>query len=132
MLSRIYSVDQANKALDELRPRVERVVEVKRRITDLMSEVNQFQARGALRDPEARRLHRQTVSELEKLAVELRDLMHEVETYGVVLKDLDVGLLDFPTIMGGEPAYLCWKLGEGDVAFYYTVGSNYAKKRPIG
>lgn len=46
-------------------------------------------------------------------------------------KDIGTGLIDFPTVMEGEAAYLCWRLGETEVAYWHTIEGGFAGRRPI-
>ena len=48
--------------------------------------------------------------------------MDEIAEHGVQVKDPDTGLIDFPAVMGGEPALLCWRVGEQRIEFWHTLG----------
>jgi len=61
----------------------------------------------------------------------LRNLVERLEEAGCVVKDLDVGLIDFPTLFRGEEVYLCWKLDEADIEFWHGVHEGFAGRRPI-
>jgi hypothetical protein len=68
----------------------------------------------------------------EPLAAEIRALVRSVSEMGVEVKDLDAGLIDFPTVRRGKPIYLCWKLGEGDrIEWWHDAESGFAGRRPI-
>lgn len=68
----------------------------------------------------------------EPLAAELRALIAAVAGMGVEVKDLDVGLIDFPTVRRGRPIYLCWKLGEGErITWWHEPNTGFAGRRPI-
>lgn len=68
----------------------------------------------------------------EPLAAELRALIAAVAEMGVEVKDLDVGLIDFPTVRRGKPIYLCWKLGEGErITWWHEPNTGFAGRRPI-
>src|SRR5690242_19337148 len=54
-------------------------------------------------------------------AASLRGVIEEVQELGCVIKDLDIGLIDFPSTFQGQEVYLCWKLGEPDIAFWHGV-----------
>ena len=58
-------------------------------------------------------------------------LLEHLRSIGVVLRDLDTGLVDFPTIRDGEPAWLCWRLDDPDLAWWHTTREGYASRRPL-
>jgi hypothetical protein len=78
--------------------------------------------RGSAMDARARR---------DSAAAHLRDSMASIERLGCLLKDLDVGLADFPTLYRGEEAYLCWKLGEKAIRFWHGVDEGFAGRKAI-
>ena len=50
---------------------------------------------------------------------------------GILLRDPDTGLIDFPAERDGEQVFLCWRLGEGDVAYYHGVHSGFGGRKPL-
>jgi hypothetical protein len=50
---------------------------------------------------------------------------------GIVLRDLDQGLIDFPAIRDGREVYLCWIDGEPDIAFWHDLDAGYAGRQPL-
>lgn len=68
----------------------------------------------------------------EPVAAEIRALVRSVLDLGVEVKDLDVGLVDFPSVRRGKPIYLCWKLGEGEtIEWWHERETGFAGRRPI-
>jgi hypothetical protein len=67
----------------------------------------------------------------DQAAQHLQDLVTQIQEYGCVLKDLDIGLLDFPTLFRGREVYLCWKLGEPSIAFWHGVEEGFAGRKQI-
>jgi len=63
--------------------------------------------------------------------VELRDSMMELRELEVVLRDLDRGLLDFPSLRDGEEVYLCWQEGEDGIGFWHEPDAGFAGRRPL-
>jgi len=55
----------------------------------------------------------------------------ELEELGGVLKDLDMGLVDFPTVAGGSEVYLCWRLGEDGIHYWHGLDEGYAGRKPL-
>ena len=64
-------------------------------------------------------------------AAQLRDSLGAIERVGCVLKDLEIGLADFPTLYRGAEARLCWKLGETAIGFWHGVDEGFAGRKPI-
>ena len=63
-----------------------------------------------------------------------RGLKHAVEAFerlGCLLKDLETGLIDFPTLYRDREVYLCWKSGESGITFWHRVEDGFAGRRPI-
>jgi len=67
----------------------------------------------------------------ESSARRLKDIVERIQEYGCLLKDLDTGLIDFPTLFRGEEVYLCWKLGESGIQFWHGVHEGYRGRKPI-
>lgn len=70
-------------------------------------------------------------AELEQLAEQAAGCATELEELGVVLKDPDLGLLDFPALRDGEEVELCWHVGEPAVEQWHDFGAGYAGRKPI-
>ena len=61
----------------------------------------------------------------------LRNAVEQIEDTGCQVKDLDIGLLDFPTLYRGEEVLLCWKLGEKAIEFWHGVDEGFRGRKPI-
>ena len=64
-------------------------------------------------------------------AASLRSAIEQVQAIGCVVKDLDIGLIDFPTEFRGEEVYLCWKLGEPKIEFWHPVTEGFRGRKAI-
>jgi hypothetical protein len=67
----------------------------------------------------------------EATAGRLRAVLEEVQEIGCLIKDLDIGLIDFPTLFRGTEVYLCWKLGETAIGFWHGVDEGFRGRKPI-
>jgi len=74
---------------------------------------------------------RKAQQELQGTAQKINKLIEQVNDMGCELKDVDMGLIDFRTDMGGREAYLCWKLGEEHVAFWHELDAGFAGRQPL-
>lgn len=62
---------------------------------------------------------------------QLRSIQENFEQSGVLVKDLDKGLVDFPTLFRGEEVYLCWKLDEASIRFWHGAQEGFAGRKAI-
>jgi hypothetical protein len=67
----------------------------------------------------------------ESSARKLNEAVDHVQSFGCHIKDLDIGLIDFPTLYRGEEVYLCWKLGEGGIEFWHGVSEGFRGRKKI-
>ena len=63
--------------------------------------------------------------------VELSRAVGELDAVDIVLRDVDRGLIDFPTLRDGEEVYLCWLLDEDEIGFWHEPGAGFAGRRPL-
>jgi len=69
--------------------------------------------------------------ERERLIQKIKDALAEIEASGVLVKDLEMGLLDFPCEVDGRTILLCWKLGETTIAHWHGTDEGYRYRKPI-
>ena len=67
----------------------------------------------------------------DEVAGRLRAAIEQVQEIGCLIKDLDIGLVDFPTVFRGTEVYLCWKLGEQSIEFWHGVDEGFRGRKPI-
>jgi len=69
--------------------------------------------------------------EKERLVQKIKDALAEIEATGVLVKDLEIGLLDFPCQVEDQTILLCWKLGEKTIAHWHGTDEGYRFRKPI-
>jgi hypothetical protein len=70
-------------------------------------------------------------AERERALQEARDTLAEMDEIGVQVKDLEKGLLDFPSVMEGQDVLLCWQLGEREIGYWHTPEDGFAGRKPL-
>jgi len=60
-----------------------------------------------------------------------KDALAEIDSIGVQVKDIDIGLLDFPCVVEGRVVLLCWKMGETSIAHWHSTDEGFAGRKPI-
>ena len=119
---RVFTVLDANAELPELRERLPRLREARlgliassERITDAVASDG-----GGVAGSDWFR-HQET----------LKTEVEYLSDRGILLRDPDTGLIDFPAERDGEHVFLCWRLGEGDVEYYHGVHSGFGGRKPL-
>jgi hypothetical protein len=70
-------------------------------------------------------------AERDRAMQEIKDALAEVHAIGVQVKDLDIGLLDFPCAVEGEIVLLCWRLGEEKIEYWHGLEEGFKGRKPI-
>ncbi len=78
-----------------------------------------------------RALVEQIKSQRERGAERLKSAVEQIHETGCVIKDLDIGLVDFPTLFRGEEVYLCWRMDESDIEFWHGVHEGFQGRKRI-
>lgn len=126
----IFTVAEANAALPELAPRVERLRALRdeaRRAREFLDILWQRLDAG---EPVLSAIGERQQT-LDALRAEFGRLVDEVDDVGVILRDLDLGLVDFPARVRGMPIYLCWRAGEAHVAYWHGLSEGFAGRKSI-
>lgn len=129
---RLFTRDEADELLAEVRPLAEQLVERKRSLDEAEA------ARAALLGRIAGNGGDLTPSDVtdaiegvRRAAAEIGRLVDELHELGVQVKDLDVGLLDFPSEREGEVVLLCWRVGEDEIGYWHGVDEGFAGRKPL-
>ena len=132
MPKRLFTPAEANSALAEVRPAAERLVALRTRMRALIDEQSKLvTAIGGNGSGYASTDLNAAQAELEQLAEEAGAAVEELERIGVSVKDLDLGLLDFPALRDGQEVELCWRVGEERVEHWHGLGEGYRGRKPI-
>ena len=130
--NRLFTPAEANNALGEVRPVAERLVAVRTRMRELVGEQEKLATDiGGNGGGYAASDLNFAQGELEQLAEQVAAAVGEIESLGAVVKDLDLGLLDFPGLREGEEVELCWQVGEEAVLHWHPLEAGYGGRKPI-
>ena len=70
-------------------------------------------------------------AERDKGLQRVKDAVHEIDAIGVQVKDLDIGLLDFPCVVKGGTILLCWKMGEKQITHWHGTEEGFGSRKPL-
>jgi hypothetical protein len=123
-----FTVEQANATLPLVRRIVQDVVTHYRAWNEKLNEIDLVAASGRAADNE---IADQLAAEAQSIAREIESFRRELADLGIEMKDPGIGLIDFPSAAGSRPIYLCWRLGEPEVAFWHEIHAGYAGRQPL-
>lgn len=124
LYARHFTAEQANALLPKLTELLEQLREARDQLTD--SEAHEL-----LSDSAPGNGGGEAATQVGVAFLEVRRLLATLEESGIVLRDLERGLVDFPAMVEGREAYLCWELGEEEVAFWHELSSGYGGRKPL-
>ena len=133
MPDRTFTLQEAQALLPVLESLLKTAMEAKNTIDKVQAEMNHLSNRifmngGTLINVVATARRK---AEGEKAIQQAKDALAEINATGVQVKDLDIGLLDFPCVVGDQVILLCWKVGEKVIAHWHATDEGFAKRKPI-
>ncbi len=130
---RLFTLTEAERARRELEPLLVEAMDCRKKLAGLDKDLAAVAARimimGGVIVPydklsELRVQHQQ-------LAETFKSALGRILETGCLVKDLELGLLDFPSLINNEEVYLCWKLGEDRIRFYHRQDEGFAGRKPL-
>ena len=112
--SKLFTLDEANQALGQVRFLVERLQRLQASLLAIENTPGNGNGNG----------HGNGHAEFEAT-------LQKLDTLGGVLKDLEQGLVDFYSLRDGDLVFLCWKLGEPSVGFWHALDTGFASRQPV-
>ena len=131
-MTRFYSIDEANAALPEvdrilaaLRDQREELIQLRDRVLDATPEDDEPPTTGAAEQIRLLRLG------MQGLIDQMQAGVARLVEMDITLRDISTGLIDFPALVAGRPIWLCWRLGEADVANWHAHDQGFDSRRPL-
>ncbi len=121
---RHFTVEQANTALARVKPLLQRLRDARDLLTD-------EEAHAALNDAAPTNGGGDAGTQVGEAFLEVRRLLLALQEAGLVVRDIERGLIDFPAILEEREVYLCWELGEDEVAWWHEIDSGYRGREPL-
>jgi hypothetical protein len=120
-----FTVDEAKALLPRVEPKLRSLREARDRLTDT-------EAHEALAGAAPGNGGGDPGRDVGEAFLEVRRLLVELQELGIVVRDIDRGLIDFPAILEGREVYLCWELDEETIGFWHDLESGYGGRQPLG
>ena len=132
-MSRFYAIDEANDALPEveriliaLRDQREELITRRDKVVELSPQDDTTLPAGVGEQVRLLRLS------MQGLIDQMQAGVARLVEMDVTLRDIATGLIDFPALVSGRPVWLCWRLGESEVAHWHPHDEGFDARRPLG
>ena len=131
MTDRYFTLDEAERLIPKLEMIVTSMMEHRKSALLIGEELSEMQERIHVGEnvPASELMNKQT--ELDFIVQIVQEGLEEIENLGAHPKDLDQGLVDFPSMIDGEEVLLCWKFGEKSIRFYHGLSDGFAGRKPL-
>ena len=128
-MARFYDIDAANERLVELRPVLEQLKADRDALAEAQRKLREVLASdGAPESNERLRVHEALVREIVR---RMERAVAQIDAWGVTLRDIQSGLVDFPALVSGRQVWLCWRLGEGEIAWWHELSTGFSGRRAL-
>lgn len=128
MTKKYFTLEEANELLPTLESELVALQHLQSEFQQKLKKLNRFkQSNQALLLDTIFTLE----SELDFLEMEAQLFVNNIHSTGAQLKDIDLGLLDFPAMLDGEKVLLCWKQGEKEIAYYHGEHEGFVGRKPL-
>jgi hypothetical protein len=132
-MTRFFDVDDANEALIEVGPLLATLADQRAELIRLRDRVMAAPSpsgggSGDELDPDEARLIR---LRMQGVIDQMTAAVARIDGLGISLRDIERGLIDFPALVTGRQVWLCWQLGETDVAFWHELETGFGSRRPL-
>ncbi len=128
-MARFYGIDEANARLAELRPLLEQLRADREAVAEAQRElVKARQTNGSAEHAEelARR-----ENEIREIVRRMQQNVTQIDGWGISLRDIGSGLVDFPALANGRPIWLCWRLGEDEINWWHEADKGFDSRLPL-
>lgn len=128
-MAQYFGIDAANERLRDVKPLLEQLKADRDRVAEIQAELEPGRETNGSSD------HAEQMAELERevrgLVRRMQAAVVQIDEWGVTLRDIPSGLIDFPALANGRPIWLCWRLGEDDIAWWHETNVGFDGRQPL-
>ena len=121
-MTTFYTLDRANERIPELAEMLTQLRSQRDELRDLKAS---FDASEPGDDQRRLRLR------MQGLVDQMQASVARIDGWGITLRDIESGLIDFPALVSGRQVWLCWRLGEDDIGWWHELDDGFAGRRPL-
>ena len=128
-MARYFGIVEANELVADVRPVLQELRDDRERVAEVQAVLQRE------RETNGSAEHAEELSQREQ---EVRDIVKrmqrdvaQIDGWGITLRDISTGLIDFPALANGRPIWLCWRLGEDDIEWWHETNVGFDGRQPL-
>lgn len=134
MPKRYFTLEEAQSLIPTLELKLSRLLQIKKEMTEFLVQLHKrgVKVEDLLANPQnADEDSLELKQKLENLATKLNAQLADIQSHGCLVKDLDLGLIDFYYLIEDEEVFLCWQLGEKEIGCWHRITEGFSNRRPL-
>ena len=129
-MARYFAIDEANARLADVQPLLEQLKADRNRVAELQPQIERAQKSNGSAE------HAEQLASMERdqrhAVRRMQDAVNQIDEWGITLRDINTGLIDFPALASGRPIWLCWRLGEGAaINWWHETSKGFESRQPL-
>tara|TARA_B100001245_G_scaffold224714_1_gene198707 strand:- start:543 stop:941 length:399 start_codon:yes stop_codon:yes gene_type:complete len=132
MSKQYFTVQEANELTSFLEETFQNLISLNQKSQDLDSQINSINNKlGSNGSNTVHQTLTTLTSERNKTSGLMEEHLNSINQKGILVKSIEQGLVDFPSIKDGREIYLCWNMGEESIDYWHEIDSGYSGRQPI-
>jgi hypothetical protein len=131
-MTTFFDIDSANAALEEVGPLLATLADQRAELIRLRDRTLAAHASAVGGGPDIDPEEAQRIKlRMQGIVDQMAAAVARIDSLGITLRDIERGLIDFPALVNGRQVWLCWELGEEQVAFWHELETGFGSRRPL-
>ena len=128
-MARYFGIDQANAVLADARPVLEELRDDRDRVAAIQAGLQRDRENNGSAEHAEQMAERE--QELRTIVRRMQQDVDQIDEWGITLRDISTGLIDFAALANGRPIWLCWRLGEGNIEWWHEQNVGFDGRQPL-
>ncbi len=128
-MARYFGIDEANAVLVDARPVLEQLRDDRERVAEVQAGLQRDRENNGSAEHAEQLAERE--QELREIVRRMQRDVAQIDEWGITLREIGTGLIDFPALANGRPIWLCWRLGEGDIEWWHEANVGFDQRQPL-
>jgi hypothetical protein len=128
-MARYFGIDEANARVADVRPVLEALRDDRERVADLQAVLQRERENNGSAEHAEQLAERE--QEIREIVRRMQAEVAKIDEWGITLRDISTGLIDFPALANGRPIWLCWRLGEDEIAWWHETNVGFDGRQPL-